>query len=152
MQKCRPVAVSIIVILTVIGGIAFISGGIMMIVVAPLLSNANMNTSNIQPTIVSQEFITTSRAVGAAIIALCISYFVMSYGLLKGKPWAWNTTITLSVIGIALGTSSIITGNVGAILSIIINVIVLYYLYRPYVKVYFGKVAPSSASISSLAS
>jgi hypothetical protein len=76
----------------------------------------------------------------------------MSYGLLKGKPWAWNTTITLSVIGIALGTSSIITGNVGAILSIIINVIVLYYLYRPYVKVYFGKVAPSSASISSLAS
>jgi hypothetical protein len=46
---------------------------------------------------------------------LGIAYFVMAYGLLKGKGWAWTITVVLSCIGIALGFVSVVTGNVGAI-------------------------------------
>ena len=40
---------------------------------------------------------------------------------------------------IALGIVSIVTGNIGAVFHLIINIIVVYYLYRPNVKMFFGK-------------
>jgi hypothetical protein len=45
----------------------------------------------------------------------------------------------LSIISIVLNAISIATGNIGGIVSIIISGIILYYLYRPYVKAYFDK-------------
>ena len=63
----------------------------------------------------------------------------MAYGLWKGKGWAWTITVILSFIGIALGIVSIVTGNIGAIFHLIINAVVVYYLYRPHVKTFFGK-------------
>jgi hypothetical protein len=47
--------------------------------------------------------------------------------------------LILSAIGIILGIGSIASGNVGAIFHIIINAIVIYYLYRPNVKAFFGR-------------
>ncbi|MFL6367348.1 MAG: hypothetical protein ACJ72T_02215 [Nitrososphaeraceae archaeon] len=84
-----------------------------------------------------------------------IGYLVMFYGLLKGKGWAWTITIILIIIGIAIqivstsvgsvftsslqNTNNVISGIVGSIISIAINIVILYYLYRPHVKAYFGK-------------
>jgi uncharacterized membrane protein (DUF2068 family) len=72
----------------------------------------------------------------------------MAYGLWKGKGWAWTITLVLSFIGIAFGLASIVTGNIGAVFHLIINIIVVYYLYRPHVKVFFGKLVPYSSSTS----
>ena len=63
----------------------------------------------------------------------------MAYGLWKGKGWAWTITLILSYVGIALGIASIVTGNIGAVFHLIINIVVVYYLYRPNVKLFFGK-------------
>jgi hypothetical protein len=63
----------------------------------------------------------------------------MAYGLLKGRGWAWTITVLLAYIGIALGLVSIVTGNIGAIFNVVINAIILYYIYRPHVKSFFGK-------------
>jgi uncharacterized membrane protein (DUF2068 family) len=115
-QKQRPLGVTILAILTIIGGIALLSIGAALVVIG----------------------------IGVALIVLGIAYFVMAYGLWKGKRWAWTITLILSVIGIILGIASIATGNVGAIIHIIINAVVIYYLYRPNVKAYFGKVQPST--------
>jgi hypothetical protein len=52
--------------------------------------------------------------------------------------------VILSFIGIALGAASIVTGNIVAILHLVINAIVIYYLYRPHVKVFFGKMGASA--------
>jgi hypothetical protein len=67
----------------------------------------------------------------------------MAYGLWIGKRWAWTITLILSVIGIILAIASIALGNVGAIVSIIIHGVVIYYLYRPNVKAFFGKQSSS---------
>jgi uncharacterized membrane protein (DUF2068 family) len=115
-QKQRPLGVTIIAILMIISGIALLSTGAVLLVVG----------------------------IGVVPIALGIASFVMAYGLWKGKRWAWTITLILSVIGIIVGIASIATGNVGAIIHIIINAVVIYYLYRPNVKAYFGKV-PSPA-------
>jgi hypothetical protein len=73
------------------------------------------------------------------IIAIGIVSFIVAYGLLKGMGWSWTVTVVLSIISIVLNAISIATGNIGGIVSIIISGIILYYLYRPHVKAYFGK-------------
>jgi hypothetical protein len=50
-----------------------------------------------------------SVVTGVAILTLGIAFFVMAYGLLKGKGWAWTVTVVLSCIGIALGLVSVVT-------------------------------------------
>jgi hypothetical protein len=91
----------------------------------------------------------------AISLILGIVSIIMSYGLLKGKGWAWSITIVVSVFNIVaslafwLITNSNVpitnNGNAVIIESIIlaykigINIILLYYLYRPHVKIFFGK-------------
>ena len=111
-QKQRPLGVTIIAILAIIGGIALLSTGAVLIVIG----------------------------VGVVLILLGIAYFVMAYGLWKGKRWAWTITLILSVIGIISGIISIATRHYEVIIDIIINAVVIYYLYRPNVKAFFGKV------------
>ncbi len=89
-----------------------------------------------------------TAAVGGVVIALGIVSFLVAYGLLKGRPWAWTTTVVLSIISIALNVISLVAGNAGGIVSIIISAVILYYLYRPHVKAYFGKTIASSGPAS----
>jgi hypothetical protein len=154
LQKHRPLGVTIIAILTIIGGIAFLVGGITAATVAPFLSGVSMNNNNVSPaagisvTIPPTLLVGISAATGVALLTLGIAYFVMAYGLLKGKGWAWTITVVLSCIGIALGFVSIVTGHVGTIFTIIINAFMVYYIYRPYIKAFFGKTKTTATTAS----
>jgi hypothetical protein len=139
-QKQRPLGVTIISILTILGGIGLLATGITPLVAAPFLSDIGID-SNLSPAVL----VVLSSGIGIALTALGLAYFVMAYGLWKGKGWAWSITIVLSFIGIALGVVSIATGNVGAIFHVIINAVVLYYLYRTHVKMFFGKTTKQAA-------
>lgn len=77
--------------------------------------------------------------VSVILVPLGIANLVMAYGLWKGKRWAWTITLVLSFIGIALGLASFATGTIVAIWPVIINAIVIYYLYRPNVIAFFGR-------------
>ena len=100
-------------------------------------------------------------AIGAIVLAVGIGYLVVSYGLLKGKGWAWIITVILTIIAIAVqivsgvtasmfnasfidDTNSFATGIIAQIVGIAINGVILYYLYRPNVKAFFGKSQPST--------
>jgi hypothetical protein len=107
-------------------------------------------------------------AIGSIVLAKGIGYLVMFYGLLKGKRWAWTITIILLITGIAIqlistvivsvfnislnsnntisDTNSVISGIIGGIIGIAINIVILYHLYRPHVKMFFGKTTPISSS------
>jgi hypothetical protein len=87
-------------------------------------------------------------AIGGVLLAIAIASFVVAYGLLKGLSWAWIITVILSIIIIVFNAISIATGNISAVISIIISGIILYYLYRPHVKAFFGKGAVSRSSPS----
>ena len=86
-------------------------------------------------------------AFGAGLVAIGIVSFFVAYGLLKGRGWAWTVTIILSIISIVWNAITIATAaNFGGIISIIIDAIIIYYLYRPHVKAYFGKAVRTDAS------
>lgn len=99
--------------------------------------------------------------IGAIVLAVGIGYLVVSYGLLKGKEWAWIITVILTIIAIAVqivsgvtasmfdasfidDTNSFVTGIIAQIVGIAINGVILYYLYRPNVKDFFGRSLPST--------
>ncbi|HMH09598.1 MAG TPA: hypothetical protein VK553_02735 [Candidatus Nitrosopolaris rasttigaisensis] len=109
--------------------------------------------SQIEPQILGIIFL----VFGAILLALGVANLVMAYGLWKGKGWAWTISIIVLIIGIAIdiisvsitsagvfsNTGSNLLGNiVSGIVSIAINAVILYYLYRPHVKAYFGKTIP----------
>ena len=86
-------------------------------------------------------------AFGIGLLVISIASFVVAYGLLKGLGWAWTVTVVLSIISVVFNVISVATGNIAAIISIIISGIILYYLYRPHVKAYFGKGVSQSPTV-----
>ena len=119
MQTHRPLGVTIIAILMILTGIGFLALGTVLLIVL----------------------------IGFAFIVLAIAYFVMAYGLWKGKKWAWTISLILAGIGIIVGIASVVNKNgSGAVVQIIINAIIIYYLFRPNVKAFFGKTSTPSLS------
>ncbi len=133
------------------GAIALIAIGAIL----PTLSPPVLNQSELQgdltagqsplpppgiPPMVSQALLGgIGIAFGIGLLAIAFASFVVAYGLLKGLGWAWTVTAILSIISIVFNAISIATGNIAAIIGIIISGIIIYYLYRPHVKAYFGK-------------
>jgi glucan phosphoethanolaminetransferase (alkaline phosphatase superfamily) len=160
MQKqSRPRGVTIIAILVIIAGILSLLLGIGLVVIGPFLMNGLQTTSSnlgsqIEPQILGIIFL----VFGAISLALGVANLVMAYGLWKGKGWAWTISIIVLFMGIAVdiisvsitsaagvfsNTGSNLLGDiVSSIVSIGISAFIVYYLYRPHVKAYFGKTIP----------
>jgi uncharacterized membrane protein (DUF2068 family) len=152
--KSRPTGVTIIGILTIIGGILMLGSGITLAAVAAVLPNlASMNgqingfESQIPSMLPASYLGVASLSIGSVLIIIGIISLIVAYGLFKAKKWAWTINVALSIINIAMGVVSIVTGNIGSIASIAISAIILYYLYRPHVKAYFGKAVQAKVAI-----
>ncbi len=144
--KSRPTGVTIIAILNIIGGIIMLIGGLFLITAGALIPSLppsafeESDFTDLPVSLIGGGAI----AVGAFTIALGIVSFIVAYGLMKGLGWAWTVTIILSIISIVSNAISIASGNFGGVVSIVISGIILYYLYRPHVKAYFGKAVRKS--------
>jgi hypothetical protein len=140
----RPIGVTIIAILIIIGGIALLIGGLLFMAFAGFLSSSQ--TSSDSPINIA-VLISLPLSLGMVIIG--IIYIVVSYGLLKGKGWAWIITIIVTIIGLIIQiVSAIITGLVSSsietalvthIIGIIISGVIIFYLYKPNVRDYFRR-------------
>ena len=188
-QIKRPIGVTIIAILTIIGGVILIFGGISLLVFGAFFTSVSIDVfiseqmqkqrqqqlQLQQPEQQPQQELQNAAelhelarflggvgiVIGAIVLAVGIGYLVVSYGLLKGKEWAWIITVILTIIAIAVqivsgvtasmfdasfidDTNSFVTGIIAQIVGIAINGIILYYLYRPNVKAFFGRSLPST--------
>ena len=189
-QIKRPIGVTIIAILTIIGGIILTFGGISLLAFGAFFTSVPIDVFISEQMQRQQEQLQLHQqqhqqqqqqelrnatelqalaqflggvgiAIGAIVLAVGIGYLVVSYGLLKGKGWAWITTVILTIIAIAVqivsgvtasmfnasfidDTNSFATGIIAQIVGIAIDGVILYYLYRPNVKAFFGKSQPST--------
>src|SRR6266581_3360233 len=143
----RPTGVTVLAVLAILGAIALLFSGAVLIGLGLLLGTLTASvdiTSAITnagyPGLASLGVGTISAlviALGAAILILGILYLAVGVGFFGGKRWAWNLGIIVSVIGIVLNVIQMIGGNYSGVVSLII-----YYLMRPHVKVFFGKGTP----------
>jgi hypothetical protein len=160
MQKLsRPLGVSIIANFSIILGII----GLFAVIA---VSVGGVNTANT----VANSRVNTAASSGAGGLEEALYLLVVGYGLRKGKAWAWTMAIIGILIGFATTSYAIyftalpvigvisnqvgLTAYAGILVDIIITsiivfvsieLIILYYLYRPHVKAYFGKTTPSSS-------
>lgn len=141
----RPRGITVIGIMNVIGGpFAFFVGVCFVLLIPNMDKNPEAYQSGLW-------YLTgwLGYPVAVGITLMGIGSTIAGAGLLKGKQWAWKLTIGLSFMGIAhaavLAISKIgdLFNVVNMIISVVIDVIILYYLYRPSVKAYFGKMIPS---------
>ena len=194
-QIKRLIGVTIIAILTIIGGVILTFGGISLLAFGAFFSSVpidvfiseqmqqqqqqqqqeQLQLQQPQQQQQQQELQNAAElqslarflggigiAIGAIVLAVGIGYLVVSYGLLKGKGWAWIVTVILTIIAIAVqivsgitasmfnasfidDTNSFVTGIIAQIVGIAINGVILYYLYRPNVKAFFGRSLPSTS-------
>ena len=78
-------------------------------------------------------------ASGGVIVAIGIVYLFVSWGLLKGRRWAWSVTVIVSYIQIVTSIIAIAGGNFFAVGNLLISIAIVYFLYRPQSKAFFGK-------------
>jgi hypothetical protein len=132
----RPLGVTILGILAIIGGVLGLCGGIAGLTGGALLASSSLATTSS----------TAAAATGAVFIwsivllALGVLDLVMGVGALMLKGRAWTLGIGLEAVSILLGIYNITQGAVGsAVVGIIIAGIILYYLFTPEVRKAFGR-------------
>ena len=182
-SKERPFGVTIIAVLAIIDGILLVFGGLSFLAFGTFFATVpieniviNQQQSELQLQqqqqqhlqevqnaaelqALTQFFASIGIVIGGIVLAVGIGYLVVSYGLLKGKGWAWTITVVLSIIAIIVQTISAITtvnvllsydinaswaGIISHIIGIAINGVIIYYLFRSHVKAFFGKTRPST--------
>ena len=124
--EIRPTGVTIIAVLVIISGIFTIGfGALFGAFLGSFMGSMGDNFFEDGGIIIT--------ALSGVMVALGILSFVMGWGLLKGKPWAWTVTLILTIISLIFAIPS------SNVISLIINAVILYYLFRPHVKAYFQK-------------
>jgi len=139
-SKSRPTGVTIIAVLNIISGIIMLIGGFGLAAISSIFPTMTAIDPNASGQMAFAGLLGAAGvALGGILIILGIISFIVAWGLLKGKGWAWSLTMILSIISIIISIVSLAAGSFGSIVNIIISGIIIYYLYRPHVKAFFGK-------------
>lgn len=126
----RPSGITILAALEIIEGIIGSIIGIAILFSFDILRELLPVPSTYLPLV--QAVLTV---VGSLVIFIALVNFVIAYGLLNGTSWAWTVSLVFAVIGILRGIGTLPMG----ILTIGIQVLIIYYLTRENVKSYFEK-------------
>jgi Predicted membrane protein (DUF2127) len=175
----RPLGITIISILIILNGsFLFLAGIITFILTSnftatldpsnpiPFTFDSNITGFEINDSNLLNNIKNFIYLIAGIIIIFSLIHFLISYGLLKGKSWARTTTIIISVISIVTNIIIILiiamVSNIdpsisngqsiigGPLLTIVINAIIVYYLYRKEIQDYFHRIKGKSAFSSSL--
>jgi hypothetical protein len=150
--KKRPNGVTAIAILQVLGGIGALACANIVTSIFATMGGVNGGVTGRVVSgfgILGGFFAFVGGLIGAILFLVGVADFPIAYGLLKGSGWAWILCLVFAMVGIALG---IILLPIG-IVSIVADALIAYYLTRPHVKEFFGKVAsqpPSALEIRSI--
>ena len=171
----RPLGVTIIAILAIISGILLLFGGISLVITGALINASYVDiTPNNDFRSIGSIIGIALLIIGSILLIIGLIYLIVSYGLLKGKGWARTITIVITIISIAIqviseiirymlaasiahnypklaevianNNNSAIYSLLGSIIAIIIDIVIIYYLYRPNVKEFFRKTSSSLPS------
>lgn len=127
----RPTGITVLAVLSAIGGVLGILGGVALIGIGGLAA-ASTGTA---------ALFGLGAVFGLIALATGIASLAFAYGAWTLKPWAWPLGVALSVISLVLSALTVLGGGdiSSQIISVVINVIILYYLFQPSIKALFGR-------------
>jgi hypothetical protein len=133
-EKGRPLGVLLLGILSIILGSLAVLSGLILVAFGPFYLGW------------------LGPLAGAILLVLGCAVVIFGIGCFRAWPWAWVLGVILLVLAVLLQLFSLVTliVSVGihldyfnpeteAIIEMAISGIILYYLFRPPVKAYFGR-------------
>ncbi len=127
--QTRPMGVTILAILALIGGVAGLFGGLTVTVLGGVVSTVSGSLGGIVVIL------------GILLLALSVVELAVAYGFWTLKPWAWQLGFVLEVAAVALAVLQVLFGGLSfanVVVTIVVAGIVLYYLNTPDVRKAFG--------------
>ena len=120
----RPIGVTIIAVLEAFAGVLLLLGGGAILGITSLMRayGGAVGASRGLASVLGLLFV----VVGLAVIFL-------AWGIWTGKGWAWMAALVIAVLSLVL---HLISFN---IIGLVINGVVIFYLTRPSVRVYFRR-------------
>jgi uncharacterized membrane protein (DUF2068 family) len=127
----RPRGVELLTVLQMLLGILFLLGALTLTVVGSGLP----------------EFLPRVRSfsVGLSVVALVLFVlggieFVLAFGVWSRKGWAWGASLGFAILSVVFFVFSLfLRPGLRELVSLIIDLLVLYCLMQPRVEAYFGK-------------
>jgi hypothetical protein len=124
-QRGRPLGVTVIGALDVLGGVAILAFGLVLArAILPMLAT--------NPQVV--QLLRTSF--GSVTVVLGAFAIVQGIGVLRGDGWAWTVQVAIAVWSAA---SDVVRGAGSAVPTIALTALVVWYFLRPAVRRWFGK-------------
>jgi hypothetical protein len=74
----------------------------------------------------------------AFLLILGVTSLVTAYGLYMGQNWSWKLLLVLSGFGAAGYLLNVVNGQFISIFGVIYNSAIIYYMYRPHIRKYYG--------------
>ena len=119
-KKKTPFGIIIISILTVISGLILFAMSFVSLMILSSLGPLRLMGSMF-------------------LLILGTASIIVSFGLYKGKGWSWTLLLILSGFGAAGYLLNIVNGQSFSVIGLVINAIIIYYLYKPHIRKFFGK-------------
>jgi hypothetical protein len=120
IRKKKPLGIVIITILTIISGLILLTMSFFSFIISLPIGPVALMGSGF-------------------LFILGIASIIVSIGLYRGNGWSWTLLLVLSGFGAAGYLLNIVNGQRISIIGLIINLIIIYYLYRPNVRRFFSK-------------
>lgn len=131
MNRTRPSGIKFLTALHLVLGALLALGGFTLTVVGFALPETFPHL---------RWFVVGSVLVGTALLFFALIQFLLAYGLWNGMGWAWIASMVFAVLGII---SSVLTlylrPRVWEFVSLILDLLIIYYLMQPRVQAYFGR-------------
>jgi uncharacterized membrane protein (DUF2068 family) len=124
----RPTGVTIIAILSAIGGVFGLLAALVLL---------GLGTAGAAAGLGGLVFVA-----GIIVLAYSVLSLVLAYGFWYLKPWAWPLGVGVQALGIVQAVLQFMNDStqiVSLVISIAIAGVILWYLFQPHVKAAFGR-------------
>ncbi|MBR4226430.1 MAG: hypothetical protein IKR86_06635 [Candidatus Methanomethylophilaceae archaeon] len=120
--KDRPVLISIIAILYFVFGVLMVLGGILIAISGVAVPGLEVPVAFI----------------GGGIIVAGVISLIIAGGFWNGWKAIWYLAVIIGIIEIIFDVIALVGGGVIYIVALLIQLVLLYYIFRPKVKEFFG--------------
>lgn len=124
-RSSRPILIGLLAILYFLTGLLCIIGGILLLI-GGVIDVSDESVKNLVD------------YGGIPLIVTGVLSLIIAGGLWNGWKIMWYLGVIFEIIGIIGCVGMIVTGMIPAIVFLIIALLILYYLFRPGVKSFFG--------------
>jgi uncharacterized membrane protein (DUF2068 family) len=143
-KKPRPLGITALAILDAVGAAVSVLLGFSLLSDMQAYIQMLINIDSSYASMGTDVLALAVQLVSAFFIVIGLLVLLNAYGLWKGKSWAWWMSLILSLLGALSSVFILPTG----VVSLAIELLILYYLTRGQVRDYFRPVAESLPTAS----